>query len=63
MKVFINDKVYDSEEQPILLLLSEADKKNIANMGDRTKYCSYPDFPKWTDKNYEPIKKWMEGKE
>jgi hypothetical protein len=42
MKVKIGDKIYDSEEQPIMVVLSPADKKNIGNMDHaHTKYCSY----------------------
>lgn len=48
MKVKIGDKVYDSTKEPIMLILSEADKANISNMpiSDRypnhRKYCSFP---------------------
>jgi hypothetical protein len=44
MKVKVGDKVYDSEKEPIMVILSESDKKNISNMlSDATKYCSFPD--------------------
>ena len=44
MKVKINNKTYDSNEEPIMLILSDQDKKNIKNMADdATKYCSFPE--------------------
>jgi hypothetical protein len=44
MKVKIGDTVYDSEKQPIMVILSNDDKKNIENMlPEATKYCSFPD--------------------
>ena len=44
MKVKIGDKIYDSNEEPILIFLSDEDKKNIENMNTTaTKYCSFPD--------------------
>ena len=42
MKVKIGNTIYDSNEEPIMLLLEEEDKSNISNMGEQTKYCSYP---------------------
>jgi len=41
MKVKIGDKIYDCEDQPIMLILSDADKYNLSNMGEQTKYCAY----------------------
>ena len=44
MKVKIGDQVYDSNEQPILLILSDQDKENITNMHpDAHKFCSFPE--------------------
>ena len=44
MKVKIGDKICDAEDEPIMLILSETDKKNIGNMHfDATKYCVFPD--------------------
>jgi len=44
MKVKIGDKIYDSNEEPIMIILSEDDKKNIGSMiPEATKYCSFPD--------------------
>jgi hypothetical protein len=44
MKVKVGDKIYDSEKEPIMVILSESDKENICNMlSEATKYCSFPD--------------------
>jgi hypothetical protein len=32
MKVKIGDKIHDAEEEPILVILTESDKQNIANL-------------------------------
>lgn len=59
MKVKIGNKIYDSNKEPILLFLSDQDKKNIANMDNSaTKFCSYPDtisevFIEWWMKEVE----------
>ena len=43
MKVKIGGRIYDSEEIPIMLILSEKDKKLISSMKkDNYKYCSFP---------------------
>jgi len=44
MKVKIGDKIYDASEEPIMLILTQEDRKNIENMNsDATKYCAFPD--------------------
>lgn len=44
MKVKIGNKIYEASKEPILLILNEQDKKNIANMfSTATKYCAFPD--------------------
>lgn len=43
MKVKVGDQVYDGSDEPVMVILSEKDKKNIAAMGERTKYCAYPE--------------------
>lgn len=43
MKVKIGSTLYDSEVEPIMLILSAEDKSNISNMlPQATKYCSFP---------------------
>jgi hypothetical protein len=44
MKVKIGDKIYDGANEPVMVILTPEDKKNIANMAEHaTKYCMYPD--------------------
>lgn len=44
MKVKIGYTIYSPEDQPIMLILSSEDKKNIANMHPScNKFCSAPD--------------------
>lgn len=55
MKVKVKTKVYDSEEEPIMIVLSEDDKENIRNMlPEETRYCSFPNTI-----NQNKIKKFM----
>ena len=55
MKVKIGDTVYDAENEPIMIILSDKDKENIKNMTvDAKKYCSFPDSI-----NIDNIKKFM----
>ncbi len=55
MKVKIGDQVFDSNEQPILLILSDQDKENIASMAPEAhKYCSFP-----SDSNVDAIREFM----
>jgi hypothetical protein len=45
MIVKIGSKLYDGLTEPIMVILTEEDKKNIGNMHrDATKYCEYPDL-------------------
>jgi hypothetical protein len=43
MKVKIGDKTYDSNEQPIMLILDDIDKQRLSWMGEQNKYCNYPE--------------------
>lgn len=50
MIVKIKDKIYDSNKEPIMLIIDNQDKENIKNMlPEATKYCSYPDPSKEED--------------
>lgn len=41
MKVKIGDKIHDSNEEPIMLILDDQDKENIKNMhSDKYKFIS-----------------------
>ena len=44
MKVKVGDTVYDGAVEPIMVILSDVDKRNIANMGpDARKYACFPE--------------------
>jgi hypothetical protein len=56
MKVKIKHRTYDSEREPIMLVLSKSDKENIANMSESaTKFVSYPNAC-----DPDLIKEWMD---
>lgn len=47
--------IYDSKVDPVMVILSHADKQNIAAMhNDCTKYCQFPD-----SYSAEEIMEWM----
>jgi hypothetical protein len=55
MKIKVGDTTYDPNETPLMVILSDADKANIANMPrEATKYCVFPDTM-----NEEEIDRWM----
>jgi hypothetical protein len=44
MKVKIGDKIYDAEVEPIIITISNEDRRNINNMDpNATLYCVYPE--------------------
>lgn len=44
MKVKIKDKIYDSHDEPIMIILESYNKEDISNMAEEArKYCEYPD--------------------
>jgi len=56
MKVKVGNTIYDGEKEPVMVILTEADKRNIANMlPEATRYCAYPE--EWTE---DIIEKWMD---
>ena len=60
MKVKVGDKIYNAEEEPIMVILTKGDKKLIADMADdATKYCSYSEGENWMANDYKKIKEWM----
>ena len=55
MRVKIGDKWYDSEEEPIVVELSDQDKINIAHMSEiAKKYCSFPE-----GLSRDKVREWM----
>lgn len=56
MRVKIGKFIFDSNVIPVMLVLADDDKKNIANMAeDANSYCSFP-----AGLDPERIKRWME---
>ena len=50
MKIKTIDKEYDGDNEIVMVVLTEQDKRNIANMhADCTKYCQYPASANLTD--------------
>lgn len=43
MRVKIKDEIYDTEIEPIMLILSQEEKLIIAKMNTANKFCSYPE--------------------
>ena len=58
MQVKVNGIYYDSTNTPIMIILNDTEKEHIANMGEQTKYCSFPD-----DYDVEKIRKFMDIRE
>lgn len=61
MKVKVGNKIYDGEKEPVMIIINDGEKQQIADMHpDCTKYCVYPAEEHWTKNDYKNIKKWME---
>ena len=61
MKVKVGNRIYDGENEPVMVILSKGDRENIANMlPEATKYCIYPSTEYWTRDDYKAIKVWMD---
>ena len=43
MLVKIGDRIFDSNEEPIMLVLDDKEKEWIGNMRSAKRYCSYPE--------------------
>ena len=44
MKIKVGDKIYDAEDELIMIILTPEDKLNITNMTpEATKYCAFPE--------------------
>lgn len=55
MKVKLNNIIYDSEKQPIVLVLSQEEKELIGNMSSEDfKFCSFPE-----DMTIEKVQEFM----
>ena len=57
MKVKIKNKIYDGNEEPVMVILSDEDKRNIKEMNKScNKYCSFPD----EGYDIDGINEWMD---
>ena len=57
MKIKVGNIIINAEDQPVMVILSDHDKKNINNMFPHcTKYACFPD--KWGNK--EEMNQWMD---
>jgi hypothetical protein len=55
MKVKVGDTIHNAEDEPIMVILTDQDKKNITNMApEATRYCCFP-----SDFSTEEIEEWM----
>lgn len=44
MKVKVGNKIFDGNKEPVMVILSDEDKQNIANMAPKAnKYLCYPE--------------------
>ena len=60
MKVKVGDKIYDGSEEPVMIIINDIEKKQIANLSEgKRKYCVYPGSEFWAQNNYARIKAWM----
>ncbi len=57
MKIKIGERIVDGVDEPVMVILSDADKANIAAMTPgATRYCSYPE-----NSDSKEIDRWMEA--
>lgn len=43
MMVKVGDIIYDSKKEPVMVIFSDEEKELIKNMGDQTRFCSFPE--------------------
>lgn len=55
MRVKVGDKVYDGKDEPVMVILTPLDKRNIEDMEPSAdRYCCAPD-----SMDTDEIKRWM----
>jgi len=60
MRVKIGDKILNPNDEPIMIILSDQDKKNIADMPKEAHcYCEYPHSEHWTENDYFNVRQFM----
>lgn len=61
MKVKIGNKIYDSNDEPIMIILDKQDMEYISNMPKHySKYCVYPEIG-YTEEDIKEFMKLKEG--
>lgn len=59
MQVKISDGVYDSADQPVMVVLEPHEKAEIAALdGQETMYCCYP-----AEMDADEVRAWMHGRQ
>lgn len=59
MKVKVGDKIYNGSVEPVMVILSDEDKKNIENMSPNAhKYASFPQ-----DRDVKDVERWMKAED
>jgi len=62
MQVKVGDKIYDGGNEPVMIIITSAEKELIADMPEgRYRFCSYPAEQEWVADDYKKIKAWMEA--
>lgn len=60
MLVKVGNKIYDGDKEPVMVILSKEEKRQISEMSpEATKYCVYPYTVEWVKDEHRKIKKWM----
>lgn len=57
MKIKVGNEIFDAEKQPIMIILTQQDKNNIANMHPEA--MSYACFPDNCGMSIEEMYAWM----
>lgn len=63
MKVKVGDKIYDGEKEPVMVIMTEKERKSLVKNfinSAASKYCVYPATDYWNNDNFKNIKEWME---
>lgn len=42
MKVKVGNKIYTGNQEPVMVILSKGEKRQISEMGKAKKFCVYP---------------------
>jgi ribosomal protein L15 len=60
MKIKIKNKIYDSEDEPIIVILSKEERRKIEKLRkEELTFCFFPSKPKWKNVNIKKIQEYM----